>query len=362
VTIPKSQYSKDAMPDQSDASAQKKPLDESMLASATWSATPRAGIVLSSFAGGEEHDGTKLAGLADPQPVDKPLTPAQITALLRKAMELASRAPAGSGGGGGGRRRSQGQGPGSDEWAVILITLNPTVSTDPQLVAAYLEDQASQRRGKRFTIAAGSTLPPAYATLVASLTKRYPQILFDTVDLSKDAFIESPSIRRTFAKNNPQGLYAIANTIRECDRVVSIAPLQVSRTTGVALAVANYWAVAPPSAYGPRKEKLASLGDPVDVLTDLYLHRPADYAIVGGSVHQDAGGPVHHNIVIAGSNAVSVDSIGAAVMGFDPEKLPLLDRLEARGFGVISPDSIWTRGNEIEQARKPFRKPQEFAA
>jgi hypothetical protein len=49
-------------------------------------------------------------------------------------------------------------------------------------------------------------------------------------------------------------------------------------------------------------------------------------------------------------------------MGFDPEKLPLLDRLEARGFGVISPDSIWTRGNEIEQARKPFRKPQEFAA
>ena len=29
---------------------------------------------------------------------------------------------------------------------------------------------------------------------------------------------------------------------------------------------------------------------------------------------------------------------------------------------LISPDSIWTRGNKIEQARKPSRNPQDFTA
>jgi hypothetical protein len=125
----------------------------------------------------------------------------------------------------------------------------------------------------------------------------------------------------------------------------------------VALTVANYRALAPVSVYGPKLEGLFALGDPADVLIDLYLHHPADYAILGGPAHRDAAGEVRHNIVIAGANAVSVDTIGAAVMGFDPLKLPLLDLLEKRGFGVADPDAIWTRGNEVEEAHRPFRKP-----
>ena len=75
-------------------------------------------------------------------------------------------------------------------------------------------------------------------------------------------------------------------------------------------------------------------------------------------MHRDATGEIRHNIVIAGTNALSVDAIGAAVMGFDALKLPLHDKLELRGFGVRDPDLIWTRGNELDEARKPFRKPQ----
>jgi hypothetical protein len=331
---------------------QSKPLEESMLASATWETVHRVGIVTSFFRGGKEHDGSEIPGLSDPQPNDSTLTLTQTAALLQKATELSAR---------GGRRSSQRAGPGSDEWVVFLITLTPVIATDILLLTALLENYAQQRKGKRFTIAAGAPATPEHQALLRDMAVRYTHVRFEFLDLSRDAFLQVPAVRRTYAERNPGGVYAIARTIRECDKLISVAPLQTSALTGVALTTANYWSIAPTAVYGGQRERLRALGTPVDLLTDLYLHHPADFAVLGGQVHRDAAGPVHHNIVIAGSNAVAVDAIGAAVMGFDPLKIPLLDRLEARGFGVAVPDSIWTRGNEIEEARRHFQKPPEFS-
>lgn len=60
------------------AAQQKKPANESVTATATQNATPRVGVVLSSFAGAKEHDGTALKGLADPRPKDSDLTDVQL--------------------------------------------------------------------------------------------------------------------------------------------------------------------------------------------------------------------------------------------------------------------------------------------
>ena len=59
-------------------------------------------------------------------------------------------------------------------------------------------------------------------------------------------------------------------------------------------------------------------------------------------------------MLIAGTSAPSVDAIGAAVMGFDPAKLPFLQMAWRKGFGAVDVDAIWTRGNEIEEARRKF--------
>lgn len=312
-----------------------------MLASASWDATPRVGIVLSSLRGSTEHDGTTIAGLADPRPVDSKLTPVQLTAMVRKAMELGSRSR-------GGAVRPR-RGPPSEDWLVVLVSIQPDLQTDPTLVEALLEDYAAQDRGRRFTIAAGAPAPSQYQSLIQALRTRHKRPHFDYVDLAQDAYLEVPAARRTFAARNPEGIYAVSKTIRECDRLITIAPLRTSPNTVVSLTTANYWDIT------PSRNRLLPLGHPVDLLTDLYLHHPADYAILGGSIHRDEAGSVHHNIVIAGTNAVAVDSIGAAVMGFDPHGVPLLDKLEARGFGVCDPNSIWTRGNEVDEAKRQFK-------
>lgn len=322
---------------------------ESMLASATLDRTPHVGIVLSSFRGGEEHDGTPISGLSDPRPADADLTAGQMQALLRKAIQV------------NGRRGGIGRSASPEDWVVLLVVLEPEISTDVRLVRALIDLLIEKRQGKRFTIAAGRPADSAYTQLVAQLTTQYKDRRFEFADLETAPYLQVPAVRRTYAKHNRGGVYGISRIIRECDRVFTVAPLQTCPLTGIALSVSTYWSVAPRSLYGPQREKLRELGDPMDVLTDLYLHHPADYAIVGGSLHRDAKGTmIHHNIVIAGRNVLSVDAIGAAVMGFDASKLPLLDKLELRGLGVADPDSIWTHGNEIEQARVPFEKPDHW--
>lgn len=328
-----------------------------MLASATIDAVPRVGIVLSSLREAQEHDGTKLAGLSDPCPPDTALTPIRTAAMLRKAIEFSARTvrplsprPA------SGRRRTQS----SDEWVVILIALTPQLSTDVNLVSALLDEYATQGRGKRFTVASGTAPTAAWSGMLRSIAERHKQLRFDYVDLSRDAWLQVPAPRRTYAAKNPDGLYAIAKTIRECDRLISVAPLATDPRTGVALTVSNYWSITPAEVYGAAREKLFALGDPVDLLTDLYLHQPASFAIAGGSQHRDEQSSIRHNIVVAGANAVAVDAVAAAVMGFNAAKLPLLDKLEARGFGVADPNAIWTRGNEIEEARRAFHKPKGY--
>jgi uncharacterized protein (DUF362 family) len=74
--------------------------------------------------------------------------------------------------------------------------------------------------------------------------------------------------------------------------------------------------------YGFPKAGLLKLGQPDEVVVDLFSYHPADYAIAGGAWGVEGGWPsdpgargVHHNVMVAGPNAVSVDAAGAAIMG-----------------------------------------------
>jgi len=161
------------------------------------------------------------------------------------------------------------------------------------------------------------------------------------------------------AERNPSGAYCIAGTIQQCDRLISVASLKTHPRAGVALSMSNHLQTAP-------KSQSDKLGHPDDVVVDLFSLRPADYAVVGGRYGVEDSGSnsggasrVRHNVIVAGADAVAVDSVAAAVMDFDPATLPFLRLAAERGLGTWETEVIWTRGNEIEEARRPFRKPPE---
>ena len=352
---------------------QEKPEKDVVTAGATEDTTPRVGIVLSSFTGSENHDGSKIQGLADPAPADAGLSAGQMDAMLRKAISLGTT-----------RRGGLTAIVAPDEWVVIKPRIETCYEpgpgyirgsvTDLRVVRSLIEFLAEHKCGARFTIAEGSgEWRPrerskaafdgwttewggefgglSYDKMIRELSQKYPKMAFDRVDLNFDEAIELPLRGTALA-------YFIPKTIQQCDRIITVAPLATSEQTCVSLSVANYWGIAPGARYGFPKTGLLKLGQPDEVVVDLFSYHPADYAIVGGAWGVEGGGrAVHHNVLVAGANAVSVDAAGAAIMGFDPTGVAHLALAERRGFGDADLGPIWIRGNEIEQARRPFRKP-----
>jgi hypothetical protein len=376
------------------ATARPQQRSEIEVASATRDQTLRVGLVPSTFAGGESHDGTPLPGLPNPVAIDAELSSEQLDAMVRRAIEF------------GAKRQAGLSTIGPDEWVVIkpditaCFGLDPATSdagastqyvpgsvTDLRLVRSLIGYLVEHKHGRRITIAEGSagwkpvehskasvdgwTTPwggafdgLSYKGLIESLSSRHPDIEFDLVDLNFDGTIEAPVSGRPLAAKNQDGMYHLPATIQECDRLISVSPLKIDPRTGVSLSLANYRGIAPGSQYGFPKTGLDLLGDADATLADLFSLRPADYAIVGGSWGVEADRPggtgirsLRHNVIIAGPNSVGVDAVTAAVMGFDPSKIEHLRYAESLGLGGWDTDMIWIKGAEIDEARREFWRP-----
>jgi hypothetical protein len=300
-----------------------------IVAGATQDPTPRVGIVVSSFKEGEDHDGTKIPGLREPMPPSAELTAAQFDAMVRKAIEV-----------GGMKSAEFWETIEPEGWVVILTR----PQADPRMVATTLSYIAEHKRGLRFTVI--SRLAKAgewggdYRKIVSDLGAKYPKLRFELVDLNSAPTVELP------LPGKPSVTHSIPKVIQQCDTMISIAPLSTDPARGVSLSIANYLTlVSKPPA-----------GD--EALLDLFSYRPADLGLVGGSVGvQGDGTSIRHNVVIAGMKPVAVDSVAAAVMGFKPADLPFLALGQKLGYGAWDPDEIWTRGNQIDEAKREFKKP-----
>ena len=375
------------------AAGQKKQ-EDAIIATATQDTTPRVGIVLSSFKDGEDDDGSKIAGLADPQPPAADLTAKQLDAMVRRAIDLAA------------TRASEFHALVDPEDWVVIKTHIPTCYglgpetkdgsahqpyiagsvTDPRIVRTVISYLAERKRGLRFTIVEGSSqwLPMerskspvdgwstewggafdglSYRKLIAELTSRFPGVRFEIADLNFADSLEMPVPGKALARNNPGGAYTIPKVIQQCDKLISVAPLKTDASSGVSLSVKNYMGIAPGSKYGFPKDALLKLGSADEVMFDLFGYRPADLAVLGGcwGVEGD-GASVHHNLAIAGMKALCVDVVAATIMGFKVEELPFLALGEKQGFGTSNVDLVWTRGNEVKDARRAFKKPSGWKA
>jgi hypothetical protein len=314
------------------AQDKKKEEEPAFVAGATQDPTPRVSIVLSSFKEGEDHDGTKIPGLLDPQPPGADLTAPQLDALVRKAIDVACR-----------RTAEFFEVVEPEDWIVILTRSR----VDARIVGTMVSYLAENKRGLRYTIvdrlAQGADWTQAYRAMASGLSTKFPAVKVELLDLNKAPTVDLPVLGKAGTT------HTIAKVVQQCDKLISIAPLTTDPVRGVSLAVGNYTAISP---------KPASTDE---ALIDLFSYRPADFALVGGSVGTEGDGTaVHHNVFIAGEKALAVDSVAAAVMGFKSAQLPFLEAGNKRGFGSYDIDEIWTRGNEVEQAVREFKKPSRW--
>ncbi|HXZ97957.1 MAG TPA: DUF362 domain-containing protein [Candidatus Acidoferrum sp.] len=165
------------------------------------------------------------------------------------------------------------------------------------------------------------------------------------VDLNKDEFREvSPPNARTLKK------VKIARTALE-STIISVPKLKPHRLAGATLSLKNMMGAVTPkgSMHGHLNQNivdLASVIKPCIAVID---------GIVAGEGHETSGDPVEMNLVIAGTDPVAVDTVGAAVMGISVENVRHLRLAEESGLGTCHLEQIQVLGEPIEKVTKKFR-------
>mgnify|MGYP005841860501 CR=1 FL=1 len=175
------------------------------------------------------------------------------------------------------------------------------------------------------------------------------------VDLNRD-----DAVTRRLPDSDALAEYSLARTAVDVPVLISLAVLKVHNTAIASLSCKNLIGITARQAYGQPRHWLHEAGVQ-RVIADLVRLRTPDFAIVDGVVGLEGdspmrGMPVPMNVVIAGRNPVSVDAVGAAVMGLDPQKLEQLTLLARRGIGEIDLSRIDVRGSAIAEVRRQFRR------
>jgi uncharacterized protein (DUF362 family) len=165
------------------------------------------------------------------------------------------------------------------------------------------------------------------------------------VDLNEEEFVE---VKPT----NPLALkkVKIAKTALE-STIISVPKLKLHRLARVTLSLKNMMGAVSPkgSMHNPLSKKLvdlASIIKPSVAVID---------GIIAGEGHETSGNPVEMNLVVAGTDPVAVDAVGAAVMGIPPEKVKHLRLAEERGLGTCDLKQIEILGEPVEKVKKKFR-------
>jgi len=166
------------------------------------------------------------------------------------------------------------------------------------------------------------------------------------IDLNEDELVEvSPP--------NPLALkrVKIAKTALE-STIISAPKLKLHRIAKVTLSIKNMIGAIVPKGtiHNHLSEKIADLASilkPSVAVVD---------GIIAGEGHETSGNPVKMNLVLAGTDPVAVDAVGAAVMGVPPETVKHLCLAEQKGLGTCNLKKITVVGEPINRVRRKFRR------
>ena len=169
----------------------------------------------------------------------------------------------------------------------------------------------------------------------------------ELVNLNKDKWEESP-IPGSVAMDKVK----IARTVLESDRIINVPKLKIHHMAQVTLSLKNLMGVVVDKRGQLMHHRLT------EKIVDLAsLFKPALNVvdgIVGAEMDEVVGSPVKSNVIIAGVDMVSVDTIGSAVMGLDPLTVKHVQQAAGRGLAISCLNHIDVLGDSIESVCRKF--------
>jgi uncharacterized protein (DUF362 family) len=182
---------------------------------------------------------------------------------------------------------------------------------------------------------------------VAGIDKISEKWKVKLVDLNKDVFVE-------VYPPNPLALkkVEVAKTALE-SVIISVPKLKVHRLATVTLGIKNIMGALASKGNmhnGRLNENIA------DLASVLKPSLTVIDGVIAGEGHETSGNPVKMDLVIAGTDPVAVDAVGAAVMGIQPAEVKHLVLAEKKGLGTCRLENIEVIGESIEKVKRKFRR------
>lgn len=153
----------------------------------------------------------------------------------------------------------------------------------------------------------------------------------------------------------------LPKTVTEAEYFVNVPKIKTCAHTLVTLSIKNLYGVFQRAKKGRLHSKLN------EILPYLAKTIRNDLVVVDGLICMEGNGPVVGNpvcldVIVAGVNVVSTDSVCSRLMGFDPAEIPHIALSAEMGVGEIDLDGIEVVGDDWVQCVKTFEPPYSLRA
>jgi len=221
------------------------------------------------------------------------------------------------------------------------------ITTDSRVIEGIVKF-LRQRKTKDIIIGEGSGWSDTFEAFkvagVDAVAERWDVKL---VDLNKDKIVEvSPP--------NPLSIKKIKVAATSLESIIiSVPKLKLHRIATVTLSLKNMMGALASKGSMHRGSLSKNIVDLASVL------RPSISVvdgIIAGEGHETSGNPVEMNLIIAGTDPVAVDAVGAAVMGISPTDVKHLVLAEEKGLGTCDLEKITVLGEPIEKVKRKFHR------
>jgi uncharacterized protein (DUF362 family) len=237
-------------------------------------------------------------------------------------------------------------------------------TTDPRVVVAVGE-LAREAGAGRVVVAEGRSIStaryrPSHNTTrgcfeAAGMLRAVENAGFEIVYLEEDEFVEvevpgGQVLRRAH----------VPRTIVEADVFINLPVMKIHSLTLVTLAVKNLHGIVSDydKLYQHCYRDLALAWKLTDLLRIRRPHLNVLDALVGQEGdHAADGSPVEMGLVLASPDAVALDAVAGAVMGFGPEEIETTRIAGEEGLGEADLEKIEVVGESIQGVRRPFARP-----
>jgi len=190
----------------------------------------------------------------------------------------------------------------------------------------------------------GDTFQAFKVAGVDAVAERYGVRL---VDLNKDDFVEVNQLNSLSLKKVKVAKTALESTI------ISVPKLKPHRQATVTLSLKNMMGAL-------ASKGSMHMGSLSKNIVDLASVLKPSLAVIDGIIasegHETSGNPIEMGLVIAGTDPVAVDAVGAAVMGIEPTEVKHLVLAEKKGLGTNNLEKITTLGENIEKVKRKFQR------